>query len=141
MKRYIFSVFIVFAILLGFVAVKPSKVEAFDPFGGSACTQTQTTKDADGNEVKLKSPVCAPSNQNNPISGPTGVINKIANIFAMVTGVAAVVVIIISGFEYVRSTGDSAKINKAKNGILYALIGLVVVALARALVALAVSKL
>ena len=111
------------------------QVAAFDPFGGNggACTQTN----AEGN----KSPVCATDGTNNPITGPDGVINKIANIFALVTGVAAVILIILGGFEYVRSGGDSSKISKAKNIILFAIIGLVIVVLARSIVALMINKL
>ncbi len=116
----------------------PGRAAAFDPFRPTdpdtpqACSQT----DASFNQ----STVCTPDGSN-PITGPGGIITKIANIFAFITGVAAVVLIIVGGFEYVRSGGDSSKINKSKNTILFAVIGLVVVALARSLVALAVSKL
>lgn len=103
----------------------------FDPFEQVDCSQTN----ADGQQ----SPVCDKTTTN-PITGSDGIITTIANIFAFITGIAAVVVIIISGFEYVRSGGDSAKINKAKNGILFAVIGLVVVAIARGIVALVVSR-
>lgn len=42
-------------------------------------------------------------------------------------GVAAVIVIIIAGILYSTSNGDSAKVQKAKNAILYAVVGLVFV--------------
>jgi len=47
-----------------------------------------------------------------------------------VAGVIAVIVIIVAGFMYVTSGGDAAKVVKAKNAILYAVIGLVIIILA-----------
>lgn len=45
-------------------------------------------------------------------------------------GIVAVVAIILAGFKYVTAAGDASAIAKAKNTILYAVIGLVVVILA-----------
>lgn len=42
-------------------------------------------------------------------------------------GVAAVIVIIIAGLQYVIADADSAKVKKAKNAIIYAVVGLVIV--------------
>jgi hypothetical protein len=52
----------------------------------------------------------------------------------VIVGVAAVIMIIIGGFRYITSSGDSASVNSAKNTILYAIIGLVIVALAQVIV-------
>ena len=63
--------------------------------------------------------------------------NVIGNILKAVIGVAglvAAVYVVIGGVEYMTSTGDSGKLAKAKNTILYALIGLAVCALAFAIV-------
>jgi hypothetical protein len=132
MKKYILLLCLPLLASFFLLGLSNHHAAAFDPFGGSVCQQ----KNSEGQV----SAVCSASGDN-PLVGPHGVIDKIANIFAVITGVAAIVVIMVSGFEYVRSSGDSAKINKAKNGILFAIIGLVIVALSRALVALAVSKL
>lgn len=45
-------------------------------------------------------------------------------------GVTAVVVIIIAGILYATSDGDANKITRAKNAILYAIVGLVFVMMA-----------
>lgn len=45
-------------------------------------------------------------------------------------GVIAVIVIIIAGYTYVTSAGDAGAITKAKNSILYGVIGLVIVLMA-----------
>lgn len=51
-----------------------------------------------------------------------------------VLGLVCVVVMIIGGINYMTSTGDAGKVKKAKDTILYGLIGLVVCVLAFALV-------
>jgi TctA family transporter len=56
------------------------------------------------------------------------------NLFSAVVGIIAVVMIIVGGIQYITSGGDSGNVTKAKNTILYAVIGLVVVALAQIIV-------
>jgi hypothetical protein len=58
----------------------------------------------------------------------------IINIFSWIVGVVAVIMVIFGGFRYITSGGDSNKVSSAKNTILYALIGLIIVALAQAIV-------
>ena len=59
---------------------------------------------------------------------------KIINVFSIVVGVTAVIMIIYGGFRYITSGGDSNNIGGAKNTIIYAIIGLVIVALAQFIV-------
>lgn len=56
------------------------------------------------------------------------------NMFSAIVGIIAVVMIIVGGIQYITSSGDSGNITKAKNTIMYAVIGLVVVALAQIIV-------
>jgi cytochrome bd-type quinol oxidase subunit 2 len=58
-------------------------------------------------------------------------ITDVINIFSVIVGVIAVIMIIIGGFRYIVSGGDSGNVTNAKNTILYALIGLVIVAFAQ----------
>lgn len=86
--------------------------------------------------------ICAESpDGTNPITGPRGVILRVANLIAFIGGVFAVFVIVVSGIRYMLSSGDSARINTAKNAILYSAIGLVIIALANTIVRFIVSKL
>lgn len=64
----------------------------------------------------------------------TPYITGIVNILLYLLGAISVLVIIISGIYYVTSMGDSAAITRAKNTLLYAVIGLVVALLAYAIV-------
>lgn len=52
------------------------------------------------------------------------------NIFYYIVGSLAVIMIIKAGFSYITSGGDSAAVTKAKNTILYSVIGLIVVIIA-----------
>lgn len=63
-----------------------------------------------------------------------GLITKIINIFSVIVGVIAVIMIIVGGLKYITSGGDSGNVSSAKNTIIYALVGLVIVALAQFIV-------
>jgi hypothetical protein len=56
------------------------------------------------------------------------------NLLSYVVGAAAIIVIVYSGLRFVTSNGDSNKVSGAKNALVYALIGVVVAALAQFLV-------
>lgn len=62
------------------------------------------------------------------------IIRLIINIFSIIVGVVAVIMIIIGGLKYITSGGDSNNVTSAKNTILYAIIGLIIVALAQIIV-------
>jgi cytochrome bd-type quinol oxidase subunit 2 len=64
----------------------------------------------------------------------TSLIKKIINIFSVIVGVIAVIMIIIGGLKYITSGGESSNVSGAKNTIIYAIVGLVVVALAQFIV-------
>ena len=63
-----------------------------------------------------------------------GSIIDILNVVIGVLGIIAVIVIIIGGIQYMTSTGDAGKVKKAKDTILYGVIGLIVCILAFAIV-------
>ena len=68
------------------------------------------------------------------------ILETVINILSMVVGVVAVIMVIIGGLKYITSGGDSTSTNNAKNTILYALIGLVIVALAQVIVRFVLNK-
>lgn len=68
------------------------------------------------------------------------IIKLVINVFSLIVGVAAVIMIILGGFKYITSGGNDGSIAGAKNTILYAIIGLVVVALAQVIVKFVLSK-
>lgn len=64
--------------------------------------------------------------------GPTleSQLGNITNVLILAVGVISIIMIIIGGFRYVLSGGDSKNTTAAKDTILYAIIGLVVALLA-----------
>ncbi|MFA5004362.1 MAG: hypothetical protein WC498_03770 [Candidatus Saccharimonadales bacterium] len=123
MKRFIATLGLLFVILA------PQTVAAYSPLG-DACS-------AAGNN----SSACANANtQNNPLTGPNGTFVKVTRIIALIAGVAAVIMIVIGGLQFITSGGDSQRVSGARNMILYAVIGLVIIVLAQAIITFIISK-
>jgi hypothetical protein len=68
------------------------------------------------------------------------IITTVINIFSVIVGIIAVIMIIIGGLKYITSGGASDNVSSAKNTILYAIIGLIIVALAQILVRFVLNK-
>lgn len=68
------------------------------------------------------------------------IMTSVINIFSLVVGVVSVIMIIVGGLKYITSGGDSGNVSGAKNTILYAIIGLVIVALAQIIVRFVLAK-
>jgi len=68
------------------------------------------------------------------------IIRTVINMFSLVVGVVSVIMIIIGGLKYITSGGDSGNVSGAKNTILYAVIGIVIVALAQFIVRFVLTK-
>ena len=78
-------------------------------------------------------------------SSPTctggSIFQSVANVLIFLVGAIAVIMLIVGGLRYVLSSGSSSAVEGAKNTILYAIIGIVVAALAFAAVNFVVGKL
>ncbi len=64
----------------------------------------------------------------------SGSIQTILNSIIGAAGIVAVIFIVIGGINYMTSGGDTGKLKKAKDTILYATIGLIICALSFAIV-------
>lgn len=69
-----------------------------------------------------------------PQADAGAIIKSVVDILLFIIGAVAVIMIVIGGLKYVLSNGESAAVTSAKNTIFYAVIGLVVAALAYAIV-------
>ena len=70
--------------------------------------------------------------------------DQIKTILAIVFGIVgalALLMLVISGLRYIVSGGDPGNISKAKDGIIYALVGLLIALTAEAIVVFVVSEL
>lgn len=72
--------------------------------------------------------------------GVNNVIATVINLFSIIVGVIAVIMIVYGGFRYITSGGDTAKVTSSRNTILYAIIGLIIVALAQFIVKFVLEK-
>ncbi|TXG76672.1 hypothetical protein E6Q11_04225 [Candidatus Dojkabacteria bacterium] len=70
----------------------------------------------------------------------TELAQDVINIFSWVVGIISVIMVIVGGFQYITSGGDGGKVTNAKNTIMYALIGIVIVALAQVMVQFVLKK-
>ncbi len=88
--------------------------------------------DVDGN--------CESVNSEDSKKGVNDLVKEGINIFSWIVGIISVVMIMVGGVKYITSQGSSENVTTAKNTILYAVIGLVVVALAQVIVRFVLNK-
>ena len=69
-----------------------------------------------------------------------GQLINILNTIVGSLGIVAVIVVIIGGVLYMTSSGEPGKVKKAKDTILYGIIGLIICALAFAIVNFVISQ-
>lgn len=77
----------------------------------------------------------------NPILGKNGILTTGIKIFTLVLGVVTIFVLMINGVRMMTAAGDPNSINSARNGVIYALIGLVIAFSAQMLVTFVLNKL
>lgn len=142
--KNIFKILLISAVTLSstlFVVPQTASAD-FNPLCPTTNAKGECTSGACQGQA-ANSPACQQASAQgtkNPIAGPDGIINKAASIIAIVAGIGAVIMILIGGFFYVTSAGNQENAKKAKARIISAFIGLVVVALAWALVRLITDR-
>ena len=136
MKKKLTGVIMSLALLLGVVAFAPATTFAETSKGlCQGANLTFSEKDAQGNDN-----TDCNKGSNADETALNKLIARIVNIITVIVGIVAVIMIIVGGFKYITSGGDSNKVGSAKNTILYAVIGLVIVALAQFLVKFVLNK-
>jgi hypothetical protein len=83
---------------------------------------------------------CTQATAGNSTSSISTLINEVITVFSWIVGSISIIMIIYGGFRYVTSGGNDASVSGAKNTIIYALIGLVIVALAQVIVHFVLAK-
>lgn len=68
------------------------------------------------------------------------IVTDVINFLSWFVGVVSVVMIIVGGFRYITSGGSNDKVSSAKSTIVYALIGLILVALAQFIVNFVIDR-
>jgi hypothetical protein len=122
---------------VGFTGVVSAQT-AVDPQGGICKGASTLQVDSTGGTAATD---CAGTGgADDPSAKVNNLIRQIINIFSVIVGIVAVIMIIYGGFKYITSGGDSGNVTGAKNTILYAIIGLIIVALAQFIVRFILQK-
>ena len=100
-------------------AAVPAAVSAQSSIADNVCSGVLSTSGEDASGASS----CEEDGENNF----TSIITRVINIFSILIGAISVIMIIIGGFRYIVSGGDQNNVTAAKNTIMYAIIGLVVV--------------
>lgn len=126
MKRLVLAVATLLCLLL------PTVAYADDPYNPlqSAC----------GSGGGVGGSSACTSDGSDPITGKNGILKKASLVLATIAGITAVIIIIVGGFRYITSGGDSAKAASARNAIIGAVVGLVIIAAAETLVVFVVNR-
>jgi hypothetical protein len=120
-----------------YLAMYSAAVMMFLPVGMVATSATAYAAEigdnlACANELNFDpSKKCTPKDAQDEVNNT---LRLAINILTLIVGVISVIMIIVGGLKYITSGGDSSNVQGAKNTIMYAIIGLVVVALAQIIV-------
>lgn len=130
--RKLRSIVAFFALLgvLSVFAVPQTAGAAYDVFD-AACSSSTT---------KAESPTCASRTATNPLTGPNGMLMTIAFVISLIAGFTALIVIMLSGAKYIMAGGDAQKATAARNTLIGAVIGLVIIVSASLIITFVVSR-
>lgn len=100
----------------------PQTVNAVDICAGNGANSTYCQNKSEG-ETKVKS-----------------VMKSVVDVLLMTVGVISIIMIVIGGIMFALSSGDASKVTKARNMVIYAVVGLVVALFASAIINFVFNK-
>lgn len=115
-------------LLISFMLVTPV-VYAAGNAQSEACTAVNSLQGEDGDNCKDTSGL-----------GIQGLVRLALQFLSIAAGVIAVIMLIVAGFSYMTSDGDATKISHAKSTLIYAIVGLVIVAFAQFIVRFVLAR-
>jgi hypothetical protein len=130
LKTLIISVLAITGLIGTIAVVAPEAVYA--------ASATSTVCEAIGSGAGCSDPTAAGGG--NRGSNLFTAVRLVTNILSIVVGLVAVIMIVIGGFKYITSSGDTGKTASAKGTIIYALIGLFIVGVAQLIVNLVLRE-
>ncbi len=122
--------FIIMSLLLVPLSLAPSTVSAIDIVSNKVCNKAKN------------STVCTDKNvgENNPLSGPNGVLTKVINLLTIVVGIVAIITIILGGLKYVTSGSNAEDVTKARERVIYSLVAILIAASAQLIVRYVIGR-
>ena len=127
-KAYVAALLVSFMLSFGMLAVPHASFALFESAKDQAC-----------NGVNAQDGVgCgAPGSNSGKVNS---VLKTTIELLSFIVGIISVIMIIIGGIKYSTSQGDGISTAAARNTIIYAIVGLVVVALAQGIVFFVLGK-
>jgi len=86
--------------------------------------------------IKLTGAACTGDDAKSKLGG---IVEAVTDFLSVLVGALSVIMIIIGGFKYITSSGDSSKVASAKSTIIYAIVGLLIVVFAQVIVSIAIN--
>ena len=120
--KQLLKILVVPAFMLSTLFTAPVIVSAVDVCSGGNGSSLYCQNKSEG-ETKVKS-----------------TIGNVTNLLLMAVGAISIIMIVVGGILFALSNGDSSKVAKARNTVLYAAIGLTVSLLASAIVNLVFGR-
>lgn len=111
-------------IMLAVALTSVFTAKVYADYGSSYCDKIKTQLGADSEAYKQQG--CAKPADD----AAEKITSNVIKALMYIVGVLAVIMIIYGGVQYATSAGDAAKVTRAKNIILYSVVGLIVAILA-----------
>jgi hypothetical protein len=130
MKALLKPLIILSAVIFCFSLMSGFKVSAASLLctkwnGDGVCTEGTCAKAPDSSVCKADAAARGDDRSDNVV---LKTINTAADIIALVAGLLAVIMIIVAGFSYATAGGNAEGTKNARNRIIYAAVGLVIIA-------------
>lgn len=108
--------------------------------GGIASADIQTDLCSGAQSASSGNAGASCNSNANATGGLQGIAKTITQWFSIIVGAISIIMIIYGGFRYITSGGDSGKVGSAKNTLIYAIVGLIIVALAQIIVNFVITQ-
>lgn len=128
-RSVIASFVLVATIVVGGLTPQPVAAVGIDPLS-EICSQGGNANSA----------VCQ-DRRAEPDTGLYDFIETVVNTILLILGSVAVIMLVVGGFRFVISGGDQAAVNRARDTIIYAIIGLIVAMVAYSIVGFVLDSL
>ena len=128
--------FLLFTPLLAIPATAAAQGQSVDVLDRGLCDRDKA-KD---------SPVCQDKkiynegNDKNPLTGSGGVLMTVINILTTIVSIAAIIIIILAGLKFITSGNNPQDAANARERVIYALIALVIAAMAQVIVRFIIAR-
>jgi uncharacterized membrane protein len=119
----VISVLVFVAILMSIQIISNGFVSAADASDAVCDTLTQAGESCDGSRSTIQK-----------------VVGFALTTLSWLAGIIAVIMLIVSGLRFMTASGDPQSISSAKRGVIFALVGIVVVIISQSIVRFVVNK-